>query len=93
MSDVPWSSVITLLNQQPNSEGITDVLHVLLTKEERRDIATRLAILKAIHAGDESQRHIARRLQVSIAKVIRGANYYKQLSETERTLLNHTSSS
>ena len=92
MSNEPWSSVITLLHQQSNSEGITDVLHMLLTKEERLGIAARLAILKAIHAGDESQRHIAKRLQVSIAKVIRCANYYKQLSQTERALLNYTSS-
>lgn len=81
-----WQEVVDLLGEQVDRESLGKVLSVLLTAEEQSDIASRLAIVRALVSGKETQREIAVRLGVSIAKVTRGSNYLKTLNQTETRL-------
>lgn len=76
-----------MLNSQQDAEALHNVMGVLLTQEEREAIGSRLAIMRALLAGEESQREIARRIGVSITKVTRGSNYLKTLSDTEIAMI------
>ncbi|MFK0572037.1 trp operon repressor [Endozoicomonas sp.] len=82
-----WFQVIKLLHGQQDVEALHDVMRVLLTQEEREAIGSRLAIMRALLSGEESQREIARRLGVSITKVTRCSNYLKTLPGTEMAMI------
>lgn len=87
MKTESWFQVIKMLNSQQDAEALHNVMGVLLTQEEREAIGSRLAIMRALLAGEESQREIARRIGVSITKVTRGSNYLKTLSDTEIAMI------
>ncbi|MTI12387.1 trp operon repressor [Sansalvadorimonas verongulae] len=87
MSEELWPEVLGLIQNQPDSESINQVLEVLLTPEEQSDIASRLAIMRALLEGSRSQRAVAADLGVSIAKITRGSNYLKRLSLQEKKLI------
>ena len=82
-----WVQVVDLLKNQQDAEALQALLSVLLTREEREAVGSRLAIMRALLAGNEPQREIARRLGVSIAKVTRCSNYLKTLSNTEMAMI------
>lgn len=83
-----WFLLTTLLSQQVDQASLNSLLQVLLTPEERDDIGSRLAIMRALLARKESQRQIAKRLSISITKVTRCSNYLKTLHDVELLLLN-----
>jgi|GEM_PF-6001038 len=87
MKNECWGEVIDLLQNQQSVDALQALMGVLLTREEREAVGSRLAIMRALLAGDESQRDIARRLGVSIVKVTRCSNYLKTLSNTEMTMI------
>lgn len=78
-----WKQVVRLLDEQVDQESILTVLTILLTAEEFDAVGARLAIMRALLAGEETQREVATRLGVSIAKVTRCSNYLKRLKSTE----------
>lgn len=82
-----WVQVIKLLQRQQDADALQVLMGVLLTQEEREAVGTRLAIMRALLAANESQREIARRIGVSIAKVTRCSNYLKTLSDAEMTMI------
>ena len=82
-----WVRVIRLLQSQQDEGALQALMGVLLTREERAAVGSRLAIMQALLAGDESQREIARRIGVSIAKVTRCSNYLKTLSDAEMAMI------
>ena len=87
MNNELWQDVAALLNEQENNETLMEVLTILLTPEERCAIGSRLAIIKALMAGEESQRGIAARLGVSIATITRGSNMLKTLDNDQKNLI------
>ncbi|WP_419834220.1 trp operon repressor [Endozoicomonas atrinae] len=87
MKTESWFQVIKLLKGQQDVEALHEVMGVLLTREEREAIGSRLAIMRALLSGEESQREIARRIGVSITKVTRCSNYLKTLSGTEISMI------
>ena len=87
MKDEHWQKVVALLNGQTDQQALQAVLSVLLTAEERDAIGSRLAIMQALLAKQETQREISTRLGVSIAKVTRCSNYLKMLDGTEKQLI------
>lgn len=87
MKTESWFQVIQLLKRQQDVETLHDVMSVLLTREEREAIGSRLAIMRALISGEESQREIAGRIGVSITKVTRCSNYLKTLSDTEMAMI------
>ena len=82
-----WVQVIKLLQRQQDAQTLQALMEVLLTREEREAVGTRLAIMRALLAANESQREIARRIGVSIAKVTRCSNFLKTLSDAEMTMI------
>ena len=87
MKTESWFQVIQLLKRQQDMETLHDMMSVLLTREEREAIGSRLAIMRALISGEESQREIAWRIKVSITKVTRCSNYLKTLSDTEMAMI------
>ncbi|WP_257295083.1 trp operon repressor [Endozoicomonas sp. YOMI1] len=87
MKTESWFQVIKLLKRQQDVEALHEVMAVLLTREEREAIGSRLAIMQALISEEESQREIAARIGVSITKVTRCSNYLKMLSATEIAMI------
>lgn len=87
MKNEHWQDVASLLNAQAGNEAMMEVLTILLTPEERSAVGARLAIIKALMAGEESQRDIAARLGVSIATITRGSNMLKTLDNNQKSLI------
>ncbi|WP_066013060.1 MULTISPECIES: trp operon repressor [Endozoicomonas] len=87
MKTESWFQVIKLLKGQQDVDALHEVMGVLLTREEREAIGSRLAIMRALLSGEESQREIARRIGVSITKVTRCSNYLKTLSDAEMSMI------
>ena len=73
-----WENFIALCLAEKTPESLSKVLGVLLTAEEKSDIAARCLIIKALLAAEKTQREIAKELQVSIAKVTRGSHVLKK---------------
>lgn len=66
--------------QQSGDEKQTDaLLDLVLTPEEKNDIATRCLIILELLSEKNSQRDIAKNLNVSIAKITRGSNELKRV--------------
>lgn len=74
-----WDEFIALCLSAKKPDMLSAVLDVFLTPEERKDIATRCLIVKALLAKQQTQREMAKELQVSIAKITRGSNELKRL--------------
>lgn len=82
-----WPSILALFAQTQDERELERLFGALLTIEERAAMVHRKAILTSLLIGNESQRELAARLQVSIATVTRGANMLKLLTEEERKAL------
>ncbi|MBI5357739.1 helix-turn-helix domain-containing protein [Candidatus Saccharibacteria bacterium] len=68
--------LLRFLSEISTDKAMSDVLSNILTPAEREELAIRLQIFKALKSG-ESQRDIARRLDVSLATVSRGSKELK----------------
>ena len=68
--------LLRLLSEISTDKAMSEVLSNILTPAEREELAIRLQIFKALEAG-ESQRSIAKRLEVSLATVSRGSRELK----------------
>lgn len=70
------SELIRLLSEISTDNVMSDLLDNILTPAEREELSQRLQIFKALLKG-ESQRSIAKRLDVSLATVSRGSRELK----------------
>lgn len=68
--------VINLLSKITDTDEMAAVLTNMLTPQEREELALRLQIFKGLISG-ESQRELAKRLNVSLATVSRGSRELK----------------
>jgi TrpR family transcriptional regulator, trp operon repressor len=68
--------LIKLLSEIASQEAMSQILSNLLTPQEREEIALRLQIFKGLIAG-ESQRKLAKKLNVSLATISRGSRELK----------------
>lgn len=78
-----WEKFLKLCQDVSSTAELEQLLQLLLTHEEREQIATRVLLLKELLAKQKPQRKIAEELHVSIAKITRGSNALKHLSEQE----------
>ncbi len=83
-----WQSVLTLFKEAAGLNELNELLGYMLTDEERKQLATRALLTKALLQGDESQRDISKRLKVSIAKITRGSNSIKIIPKKLKFFLN-----
>lgn len=74
-----WKQFLYWCQQADSDKTLDALLDLVLTSEERKDIATRCLIIRDLLAHEESQREIAKNHNVSIAKITRGSNELKRV--------------
>lgn len=74
-----WKSFLSLCLKSNNTDELSHLLDCFLTIEEKKDIADRYQIIKALLDEKLTQRDMAEKLNVSIAKITRGSNALKTL--------------
>jgi len=57
-----------------------EMLDLLFTPEEMAQLQARFAIIEGLFRGQETQRELAARLELSIAKITRGSHALKRIS-------------
>jgi TrpR family trp operon transcriptional repressor len=73
-----WRQFLHWSHQAADEKQLDALMDLVLTPEEKNDIATRCLIIKELLAQEASQRDIAKNLNVSIAKITRGSNELKR---------------
>lgn len=77
-----WRQFLHWCEQAEDEKQMDALFELVLTPEEKDDIATRCLIIKELLKQEESQRDIAKKLNVSIAKITRGSNELKRVKST-----------
>ncbi len=85
-----WSLLKHFLTQAVVDKQLDAVLHFLLTPEESEALPKRLILVKNLLQGDDSQRVIAEKTGISIAKITRGSNELKRIPEDFKQWLSQT---
>ncbi len=85
--DNGWSKFIRLCMQNKTEQQYKEYLELFLTFEEREAIAGRYLIVRELLDGKLTQREIADKCNLSIAKITRGSNSLKTISEKLRIFL------
>ncbi len=81
MNQEGWHCFLNLCSLAKDEKILSEVLDLLLTPEEKSSIETRCLIIKALLTAEKPQRQISEDLHVSIAKITRGSNELKRISE------------
>ena len=81
-----WRAFLRLCRGAKSEDELDEFFWLLLTPEEREDVKSRYLIVRELVKGRKTQREIARELGVSIAKITRGSNFIKQMSQNLRRL-------
>jgi len=76
-----WQLFLKLCTQLKTEKQFNDFFELFLTINEREEIATRYHIVKAMIDGKETQRDMAKKYKVSIAKITRGSNQLKMTNK------------
>lgn len=74
-----WKQYLHWCHQAADEKQLDALFDLVLTPEEKSDIATRCLIIKELLTQEASQRDIAKNLNVSIAKITRGSNELKRM--------------
>jgi TrpR family trp operon transcriptional repressor len=75
-----WSEFIELCKEMKGENKLSTLLDLLLTPQEKESIAMRCLIIRELLREEQTQRDIAKNLNVSIAKITRGSNELKRIS-------------
>ena len=78
-----WRKFIAICQNLKDDKALDSMLKLLLTMEEQQQIATRVLLIEELLKKEKPQRQIAEELKVSIAKITRGSNALKHLSDEE----------
>lgn len=82
-----WQQFLTLCRETQSETELNDLLSLLLTIDERIQIATRVLLIKELLVGKKAQRQIASELELSIAKITRGSNALKTIPSQLKNFL------
>lgn len=82
-----WQGFLQLCQGVDSLEQLDELFELLFTLEEREQLALRVELVKELVKGRKTQREIARDLNISIAKITRGSNALKTVSEPLRDYL------
>ncbi len=80
-----WQGLLGLCLESRDEKTLASLLDLILTPEEKANLATRYLIIKELLQDEKPQREIAKDLNVSIAKITRGSN---ELKRVDKKLLN-----
>lgn len=76
-----WDGFLELCLSAHNDKALSLFFNLLMTAEERDDIAMRYLIIQELLKEEKTQRQIAQSLGVSIAKITRGSNELKRIDK------------
>ena len=82
-----WSLFVKLCEKAVEKKQLSEVLQLFLTLTEQEEISTRYLIVKDLIEEKKPQRQIAKDAKVSIAKITRGSNQLKTISEKIKKFL------
>lgn len=74
-----WKSFLSLCLKTHSTDELSQLLECFLTIEEKNDLADRYQIICGLLEGKLTQREIAEKYSVSIAKITRGSNLLKSI--------------
>ncbi|AAC67760.1 trp operon repressor [Chlamydia trachomatis] len=74
-----WQAFLTLCSKMQKEKFLQDLFSLFLSFSERKDVASRYHIIRALLEGELTQREIAEKYGVSIAQITRGSNALKGL--------------
>lgn len=76
-----WQDFLLLCTRVDSVELLDELCGLLFTLEEKEQLALRVELVKELLNGKKTQREISRDLGISIAKITRGSNALKLISE------------
>jgi len=82
-----WQAFLMLCSKAKSHEQLDDLMQFLLTSEERTAIALRVELIRELLRAEKTQREIAAELEISIAKITRGSNALKIITDSLRKFL------
>jgi TrpR family trp operon transcriptional repressor len=85
--DVYWCRLLELMIKCDTKAKMDDFLHLFLTMNEREYLVDRYRIVEALLTTDQTQREIAKNLNVSITKITDGSKAVHVISEKFRAFL------
>jgi len=74
-----WNKLLDICLNITNKQELCNFLIAILTPEEYENIAKRMIVLEALMKKELSQRDIAEKYEISIAKITRGSNELKRM--------------
>lgn len=84
---VGWQQFLQLCQHCEHEVELEALLDLLLTIEEKQQLAMRVLLIKELLIKSKTQRQIAQDLELSIAKITRGSNALKTISPELRHFL------
>lgn len=85
-----WQEFLRLCVQMQTTEELEKLFELFLTYEEKNDLAKRFLIVQALLENKMPQREMAKSLNVSIAKITRGSNQLKVMSDDFKNMMSDT---
>lgn len=82
-----WRNFLQILAEEQDPKKLEVLSLLLFTAEERESLASRIRIIEELLKGKMTQREIAKKYGVSIAKITRGSNALKEVSEEMKDFL------
>ena len=82
-----WRNFLQILAEEQDPKRLEVLSLLLFTAEERESLASRIRIIEELLKGKMTQREIAKKYGVSIAKITRGSNALKEVSEEMKDFL------
>ena len=82
-----WRNFLQILAAGQDLKRLEVLSLLLFTAEERESLASRIRIIEELLKGKMTQREIAKKYGVSIAKITRGSNALKEVSEEMKKFL------
>lgn len=88
MKDNGWQQFLSLCQSCQTPEALDEFFKFILTPDEQVQLAGRVEIVAALLKGELTQREIAHKHNISIAKITRGSNMLKLCSQRLHDFLN-----
>lgn len=86
MEEDGWRGFLRLVRKARTEEELGELFWLFLTPTEKAEISTRFLIVQELLRDKLSQRQMAEKLGVSIAKITRGSNFLKMVNKDLRRL-------
>lgn len=90
MTEDDWQKTVDFLHQAFKDDYQLELFQLLMTRDERSALITRVKIVKSLLEGNINQRQLKDELGIGIATITRGSNSLKEVSPNFKTWLETT---